>query len=205
MVGRHDTGEADRILRIVTHEFGYISALAKGVKKLKSRKAGALELFSIVHLRLHRKTGELFLITEAAMQRNFPTDHLPSITAAYEIAEWCVRLLPAEKPLPEVFVILTDCFQLLARPGARTYQIKLAAKAKLADVLGYLSLECDDVRLKKLLHFCTAKSFAEVMRVTYEAEVFLAAEAFLADVFTSATERQGKVDTVLDRMAHYSN
>ena len=203
MVGRHDTGEADRVLRIFTREFGFVGALAKGVKKVKSRKAGSLEIFSIVNVRLHRKGGELFLITEAAIIQSLPLTDLASISAGYEIAEWCVRLLPAEKPLPEVFEILEDFFYALALPNPSVPHLKLAAKAKLAQALGYLPEHFDDPRVRKLIHFCAAKSLTEVGRVTYEAIAFLAAEGVLAEIFTGATERHGKVDKVLDRMANY--
>jgi DNA repair protein RecO (recombination protein O) len=41
----HDLGEADRILTILTREHGKVRAVAKGVRKLTSKKAGHLEPF----------------------------------------------------------------------------------------------------------------------------------------------------------------
>jgi DNA repair protein RecO (recombination protein O) len=41
----HDLGEADRILTILTRERGKIRAVAKGVRKMMSKKAGHLEPF----------------------------------------------------------------------------------------------------------------------------------------------------------------
>ena len=49
---RTDYGEADRILSIITTE-GKISALAKSVRKTKSKLAGAIELFSYSELNFH--------------------------------------------------------------------------------------------------------------------------------------------------------
>lgn len=49
---RTDYGEADRILNVLTAE-GKISALAKGVRKSKSKLAGAIELFSYSELNFH--------------------------------------------------------------------------------------------------------------------------------------------------------
>jgi len=57
-------GEADRILKIFTLEKGKISAIAKGVRKIRSRKAGHLEPFTRVNLFL-AKGRNLDIITQA--------------------------------------------------------------------------------------------------------------------------------------------
>lgn len=45
VIGRRDQGEADRVLRLCTPD-GKVDVLAKGARKLRSRKAGHIELFS---------------------------------------------------------------------------------------------------------------------------------------------------------------
>ena len=57
-------GEADRILKLFTLEKGKISAIAKGVRKIRSRKAGHLEPFTHVNLFL-AKGRNLDIITQA--------------------------------------------------------------------------------------------------------------------------------------------
>ena len=44
---RVDYGEADRILTLLTPDHGKLSLMAKGVRKIKSKLAGGIELFSI--------------------------------------------------------------------------------------------------------------------------------------------------------------
>ena len=47
VVLRHsDWGEADRLLTLFTREMGKLRVVAKGVRKLRSRKAGHLEPFT---------------------------------------------------------------------------------------------------------------------------------------------------------------
>jgi DNA repair protein RecO (recombination protein O) len=46
VLSRIDFGEADRILTLLTPDQGKISAMAKGVRKVKSKLAGGIELFS---------------------------------------------------------------------------------------------------------------------------------------------------------------
>jgi DNA repair protein RecO (recombination protein O) len=57
-------GEADRILKLFTLEKGKISAIAKGVRKIRSRKAGHLQPFTRVDLFL-AKGRNLDIITQA--------------------------------------------------------------------------------------------------------------------------------------------
>lgn len=57
-------GEADRILKLFTLEKGKMSAIAKGVRKIRSRKAGHLEPFTHVNLFL-AKGRNLDIITQA--------------------------------------------------------------------------------------------------------------------------------------------
>jgi len=44
---RTDYGEADRILTILTPDYGKLHVLAKGVRRIKSKLAGGIELFSV--------------------------------------------------------------------------------------------------------------------------------------------------------------
>ncbi|HEY3340987.1 MAG TPA: DNA repair protein RecO [Anaerolineae bacterium] len=61
---RMDFGEADRILTIMTPEMGKLRVIAKGVRKITSRKAGHVELFTRVRLLLAR--GRTFDIVSQA-------------------------------------------------------------------------------------------------------------------------------------------
>ena len=63
---RDDYGEADRLVTLLTPAHGKLRALAKGARKLTSRKAGHIELFTRTQLLLAR--GRTFdLITQAEL------------------------------------------------------------------------------------------------------------------------------------------
>ncbi|MBR0480607.1 DNA repair protein RecO [Candidatus Saccharibacteria bacterium] len=66
---RTNLGEADRLIDFLTPS-GRISALAKAVRKEKSRLAGGVELFSISEIQVHHsvKTGR-YTLTSAKMQK----------------------------------------------------------------------------------------------------------------------------------------
>lgn len=63
---RTNYGEADRILNLITPS-GKLSAIAKGVRKEKSKLAGGVEMFSFTELNIHKGKGEFGTITSAKM------------------------------------------------------------------------------------------------------------------------------------------
>lgn len=65
VVLRHtDWGEADRLLTLYSREAGKLRAVAKGIRRLRSRKAGHLEPFTRVALMLARGR-EMWIVTQA--------------------------------------------------------------------------------------------------------------------------------------------
>lgn len=65
VVLRHsDLGEADRLLTLYTRQLGKTRAIAKGARKIASRKAGHIEPFTHVRLQL-AKGRDMFIVTQA--------------------------------------------------------------------------------------------------------------------------------------------
>jgi DNA repair protein RecO len=66
---RTNYGEADRILSLLTSEHGKISAIAKGVRKPKSKLAGGLELLAVCDVTLMQGRGSMALVTSARLNQ----------------------------------------------------------------------------------------------------------------------------------------
>ena len=66
----YNYGEADRILTLYTPNQGKLRAIAKGVRRTKSRKAGHLDLFTRSNL-LMARGRQLDIITQAEMIESF--------------------------------------------------------------------------------------------------------------------------------------
>ncbi len=64
MLRHADYGEADRLLTLYTRQLGKTRALAKGARKIASRKAGHIEPFTHVKLQL-AKGRDMPLVTQA--------------------------------------------------------------------------------------------------------------------------------------------
>lgn len=67
---RTNYAEADRILNLITPQ-GKISAIAKGVRKEKSKLAGGIEMFTLSNYNIHLGRGEFGVITSVKMQKYY--------------------------------------------------------------------------------------------------------------------------------------
>lgn len=63
---RTNYGEADRIINLIT-PVGKISAMAKGVRKPKSKLAGGIEMFSLVQVNLHFGKSDMAVLAGTKM------------------------------------------------------------------------------------------------------------------------------------------
>lgn len=87
---KQDYRESDRLFVIYTDELGKISAVAKGVRKIKSKMAGHLELFSIVNLMVAPgKTN--YQIAGAAREKNFL--NIKSDLGKTVLASFCLEIV----------------------------------------------------------------------------------------------------------------
>ncbi len=75
MVLRHSNyGEADRILTLYTRDHGKLKVIAKGIRKIQSRKAGHLEPFTYSTIQLSR-SHDLPIVTQAETITGFSNIH----------------------------------------------------------------------------------------------------------------------------------
>jgi DNA repair protein RecO (recombination protein O) len=104
---RRSVGEADRMITIFTKQYGKIRVLAKGVRRIKSRRAGHLEVFSHVICTIHN--GRLCdMLSEANSVRNgalFDTDAV-RLEYAYSVCELVDRLLADRQEHVDIFFLL---------------------------------------------------------------------------------------------------
>jgi DNA repair protein RecO (recombination protein O) len=110
-------GEADRILHLYTPHRGRVGAIAKGVRRARSRFGARLEPFLHVRAVLHEGRGELLTVTAAdTVQTHAPLrDHAATLDAAARACDAVARLFETPDPHPEVFTLLANELALLSR------------------------------------------------------------------------------------------
>ena len=151
-------GEADRILHLYTEERGRVGAVAKGVRKTKSRFGGRLEPFSHVELVLHQGRGDLDTVTGASLVRSH--DRIRSESYRLQVGmiglEAMLKLFTEQEGNEKAFTALTRFLDALdeapLQRGSRAAldPIVLSFQLKLLWVSGYMPhlaacVECGSV------------------------------------------------------------
>jgi DNA repair protein RecO (recombination protein O) len=137
--------EADRILHLYTADRGRIGAIAKGLRKTKSRFGARLEPLSHVELMLHQGAGELQTITGVELLRS----HHASREDSYRLnvgligAEAMLRLFGEPEANERAFGALAKFLDLLDAVAPRQTQpaadaLALSFQLKLLWLAGYL-------------------------------------------------------------------
>ena len=95
-------GEADRILHLYTPDRGRLSAIAKGVRRARSRFGGRLEPFFRLRIELHEGRGELMTVTGAQTVDGLPRlrGDARALDAAARACDAVGRLFETQSPIP---------------------------------------------------------------------------------------------------------
>jgi DNA repair protein RecO (recombination protein O) len=139
-------GEADRVLHIYTLERGRVGAVAKGIRKTKSRFGARLEPLSHAEVLLHQGSGELATVTGVDLIRS----HRSAREDGYRLGvglvalETVLRLFPEPEPNPRAFEALTRFLDVLDELESRAPRrpqldpLGLSFQLKLLWLAGYL-------------------------------------------------------------------
>lgn len=131
-------GEADRILTVFTLQKGKISVLAKGVRRITSRRAGNVELLNRVSMYLHQAKTFLIL-TEATSLDTYQKlkEDLTLSTYAFHIIELVDKLTAENQENRILYEHLVNVLQRLSR-NPRQILVR-AFEAKILSNLGFVS------------------------------------------------------------------
>ena len=139
-------GEADRVLHVYTADRGRVGAVAKGVRRTKSRFGARLEPLSHVELMLHQGSGELCTVTGVSLiHSHHETREDPYRLAIGLIgAEAMLRLFTEQEASDRAFTALTrfldtlDALPPRAPATARLDPLALSFQLKLLWLSGYM-------------------------------------------------------------------
>jgi DNA repair protein RecO (recombination protein O) len=127
-------GEADRILHLYTPNRGRVSAIAKGVRRARSRFGGRLEPFFRLNLILHEGRSDLLTVTSAETVAGHPRlrEDAEALDTAARACDAVSRLFDTSEPHPGVYNLLCNELALLdAEPARAGHANQLAFRLKL--------------------------------------------------------------------------
>ncbi len=117
MVRQHKLGEADRIVTLLTRQHGLVRAVAKGVRRTKSRFGARLEPFSYIDVQLH-PGRTLDTVTQVHTMEAFAADIIDDYgryTTACAVLETAERLAGEERaPAPRLHALTASALRAIA-------------------------------------------------------------------------------------------
>jgi DNA repair protein RecO (recombination protein O) len=133
-------GEADRVLHLYSLDHGRIGAIAKGVRRTRSRMGGRLEPLSRVSLVLRRGRGDLSTVSgvDTVDAHSGLRERRASLERASQACESVLRLLDSGESNPAAYHLLCNQLALLSSdPEAATRAQSLAFRIKLLLASGF--------------------------------------------------------------------
>ena len=141
---RTNYGEADRILKLLTPD-GQISAMARGVRREKSKLAGGIELFAVSDMTLLHGKSDMATLTSARLEQFF--DHIIEDYDRLQFGYEAIKLVTRGSDsvdTSEWFSILESVFMGLDNKNVDQKLTETWFYLRYAELTGYgLSLERD--------------------------------------------------------------
>jgi DNA repair protein RecO (recombination protein O) len=137
IIRRRNVSEADRYITILTRNNGKIEVLAKGVKKLTSRRAPQLELVNKISFQAVSKTVDARLVlteVELVSSHTDLKDSLGKIKDLFVICELVLALCPYHQKQEEIFRLLEKSMIDMKKDAIRAIE---NFQTQLLVVLGY--------------------------------------------------------------------
>lgn len=103
-------GERDRLLTILTPEYGLIQAVAGGARKYQSRLRGRSELFVVNQMLLVKGRSSLHRLTQAETLHTYSklSQNLGKLAVSQYLIEIVLRFALSEQPQTELFTLLRE-------------------------------------------------------------------------------------------------
>jgi DNA repair protein RecO len=98
--------------------------MARGIRRITSKRAGSLELFNLVKVSAIPGRGNIDTLTEVQLQKPFSEwrTQMGRVNIAYQLVETIDKLTPDAQPHPHIFNILTLALSEIGNLGAHWQQ-----------------------------------------------------------------------------------
>lgn len=104
IIKRNNSGEGDKVITVLCEHFGKKRFIGKGIRKINSRRAPHIELFSKTNFLIHRgKTTDYITGAEVVGLYGTSYIHLGQIAAAYTACEIIDRMILENQEQDESF------------------------------------------------------------------------------------------------------
>lgn len=134
-----DYRESDRIITLLTEQYGKIGVIARGARRSKRRFSGALEAFLLLDVQFKFGRGELAHLEQARVITAFPRilQSLPKIDLAGAALDLVRVGMPTRERDLTLFSTVVTLFRLLDTADSASEELLLAFRVRLITLLGF--------------------------------------------------------------------
>jgi len=141
---------SDVLIVVLTHHFGKVSLMAKGVQKITSKRISALQTGNIVHVLFTEKNNSLRYLSSVELVSHLSPikKDLTKMQYLYTLLYVVERLLPDSQKDPNMYLLCKRILVQLAKEKQENFSIT-SSMSELLSLLGYGSCstygECTDI------------------------------------------------------------
>lgn len=138
VLNRINYGEADRILTLLTPDQGKLRVMAKGVRRVKSKLAGGIELFSVIQINFIRGRSDIGTLTSTRLEKYYSNivQDLDRTTAGFELIK-LFNKVTEDEPEPEYFGLLRQVLESLDDHAVPILLVRVWCAAQLLSQAGH--------------------------------------------------------------------
>lgn len=152
VLARINFGEADRIITILTPDHGKIRVMVKGARKLKSKMAAGIELFSICQITFITGRGEISTLISARPQTHYKNivGDIKDTMLGYEVLKR-VNKVTEDAAGREYFDLLAGTLEALDNAKLSNEKVELWFSLRLLRISGHSPNLLTDINRQPLL------------------------------------------------------
>lgn len=138
ILGRTDYGEADRILTLLTPDHGKLRLMAKGVRRVKSKLAGGIELFSVSDIVYIKGRSDIGTLVSTRLIKYY--DHIVKDVSRTMLGYDLIKMLnkaTEDEPEEEYFDLLQQAFAALDNAAIPLELVRIWFLAQLLRLSGH--------------------------------------------------------------------
>ncbi len=114
ILSRTNYGEADRIINVLTPDQGKLTLMARGVRKVKSKLAGGIELFSVSDFTYIAGRGEIGALVSSRLIKHYGTivKDIDRVQLGYKLIK-LLNKVTEDHPEEAYFKLMDEAFEAL--------------------------------------------------------------------------------------------
>lgn len=199
IIKRINYKDADRLLTVYSKELGKISVIAKGIRKITSRKRSHLELMNECQLHLV-KSHDFYIVTQADLIQSFKSikSSLESAKFGYQVLEIFDKSTENEDPNEVLYQFLKKTLAFLDK-YEQNIDISNAFSLKLLKILGFYNSDeyrVQDPELKNYLNNLEKLTYDEIIKLSASTKISSMANKMLINIVEDVIETKLKTSRI---------